>query len=360
MAIKQHQVCVQVLFIRAGSVLDSKSYFVSLGKNQFDWLPGQILQHFIFQHYIQSELKLGTITEIIVSEPVEDQELTQELLQEILGKKTSIVSNPRGIKNNWLTMAKTNAEEALTKKLSTASLYQKRLQALIDFLKLEALGQFECVDVSHHGGEATVVSCVVFDNNGPLKSHYRLYNIQEGHGDDYGALREALTRRFEKLKLIEHAFSDILFIDGGKGQLNVAIQVLESLQIVGIKLVAIAKGADRKPGLETLYIVDDTEGACIINEAHLPPYSPALHLIQQIRDEAHRFAIQRQRKTLGKKRQQSSLEAIPGIGPKKRTAILTYFGGLQELMGASEEAISRVPGVGQTLAKIVYEHLHQK
>jgi excinuclease ABC subunit C len=159
---------------------------------------------------------------------------------------------------------------------------------------------------------------------------------------------------------VANLYSDILFIDGGKGQLNIAITVLESLQIMGIKLVGIAKGAGRKPGLETLYIYDDSEEQSAIQEAHLPPHSPALHLIQQIRDEAHRFAIQRQRKTLGKKRQQSTLEGIPGIGPKKRAAILTHFGGLQDLMGASEEAIASVTGIGPSLAKIIYDYLHQK
>lgn len=363
--IKQHHTCVQVLFIRAGTVLDSKSYFVSLGKNQVELTAAQIMQQFIFQHYIESEIKQGSISEIIVSEPIEDQNLIQELLAEKCGKKVNIISTPRGIKNNWLNMAKTNAEEALTKKLSAANLYQKRLQMLTEFLKLDTIQRFECVDVSHHGGEATVVSCVVFDKQGPLKSQYRLYNIEEGHRDDYNALRQALTRRFEKLKLtqsdrVDNPFSDILFIDGGKGQLNVGIEVLESLQIVGIKLIGIAKGAGRKPGLETLYILDDSDDQAKVKEAHLPPHSPALHLIQQIRDEAHRFAIQRQRKNLSKKRQQSTLESIPGIGPKKRAAVLTHFGGLQELMGASQEAISRVPGISQTLAKTLYEALHQK
>jgi excinuclease ABC subunit C len=363
--IKQHQACVQVLFIRAGAVLDSKSFFVSLGKNQADLTSAQIMQQFIFQHYIESDIKQGDIREIILSEPLEDHQLIHELLQEKYGKKITLISEPRGIKNNWLTMAKTNAEEALVKKLTAASLYQKRLQALTEFLKLENISQFECVDVSHHGGEATVVSCVVFNKQGPLKSHYRLYNIENGNSDDYGALKQALTRRFEKLKLaqsdaVANLYSDILFIDGGKGQLNIAITVLESLQIMGIKLVGIAKGAGRKPGLETLYIYDDSEEQSAIQEAHLPPHSPALHLIQQIRDEAHRFAIQRQRKTLGKKRQQSTLEGIPGIGPKKRAAILTHFGGLQDLMGASEEAIASVTGIGPSLAKIIYDYLHQK
>jgi excinuclease ABC subunit C len=363
--VKQYQACVQVLFIRAGVVLDSKSYFVSLSKNQVELTTSQILQQYIFQHYIESEIKQGNVSELVVSEPVADQELLEEVLQEKWGKKVSIVSSSRGIKNNWLIMAKTNAEEALIKKLSAANLYQKRLEALIDFLKVESLTQFECVDVSHHAGEATVVSCVVFDKNGPLKSQYRLYNIENGNADDYGALRTALTRRFEKLKLsnpdaISNPFSDILFIDGGKGQLNIAIEVLESLQIIGIKLIGVAKGAGRKPGLETLYILNEKNDKVEIQEAHLPPHSPALHLIQQIRDEAHRFAIQRQRKTLGKKRKQSTLEAIPGVGPKKRMAILTYFGGLQELMRASEEAIAGVSGIGPVLAKIIYAALHQK
>lgn len=366
LVIKQYQACVQVLFIRAGAVLDSKSYFVNLVKNQINLTPSQVIQQFIFQHYIESEIKQGSIAEIVVSEAIEDTQLIEEVLQEKLNKKIRITTPKRGVKSNWMAMTKTNAEEALFKKLRTATLYQKRLQALMGFLTVDNLERFECVDVSHHGGEATVVSCVVFDKQGPLKSDYRLYNIEEGRSDDYGALRKALTRRFEKIKLtktdtLETPFSDVLFIDGGKGQLNVAAQVLESLQIIGIKLIAVAKGAGRKPGLETLYILNDKEeGTETIQEAHLPPHSPALHLIQQIRDEAHRFAIQRQRKALGKKRQHSILESIPGVGPKKRMAILTHFGGLQELMGASEEAISQVEGIGPTLAKEIYSHLHEK
>ncbi len=365
LTIKQHQACVQVLFIRAGAVLDSKSYFVSLGKNQIEMAPAHIIQQFIFQHYIESQIKQGSIDEIILSEPIDDSDLIQELLQEKWNKKIRLVSQTRGTKNNWLAMAKTNAEEALTKRLSAASLYQKRLQMLGEFLGMDNIRQFECLDVSHHAGEATVVSCVVFDKQGPVKSQYRLYNIEDGNRDDYGALRNALTRRFEKLKINENTsqenvFSDIVFIDGGKGQLNVAVEVLESLQILGIKLIGVAKGAGRKPGLETLYILDDAEDEMRLKEAHLPPHSPALHLIQQIRDEAHRFAIQRQRKTLGKKRQQSTLESIPGIGPKKRTALLTHFGGLQELMKASQEAIAGVPGISLVLAKTIYDYLHRK
>ena len=365
LCIQDNQACVQVLSIRTGAILDSKSYFVSLSKNQLDNTESEILQKFISQHYLVSEIKQGNITELIISTSIQDQDLIQALLQEKWERKTRIISEPRGIKKNWLIMAKTNAKEALIKKLSAATVYQTRLQGLMEFLKLDNLAQFECVDVSHHGGEATVVSCVVFDQNGPLKSQYRLYTIEAGNGDDYGALKAALTRRFKKLKLNQSGlaikpYSDVLFIDGGKGQLAVGIEVLESLQIMGIKLVAIAKGPTRKPGLETLYIFDENSDKTSIKEAHLPPHSPALHLMQHIRDEAHRFAIQQQRKVLGKKRQQSTLEAIPGIGPKKRTAILTHFGGLQELMGASQEAIARVPGVGQCLAKILYDYLHQK
>jgi excinuclease ABC subunit C len=210
----------------------------------------------------------------------------------------------------------------------------------------------ECFDISHSMGEATVASCVVFDENGPRKRDYRLFNI-EGitPGDDFAAMQQALTRRYQRIKNGEGLLPDILFIDGGKGQLSQAIQVLNELAIDNVMLIGISKGEGRKPGLETLHF---QEGA----EMQLAADSPALHLIQHIRDEAHRFAITGHRARRGKKRTHSTLEDIPGVGPKKRRDLIQHFGGLQEVLRASAKDIARVPGIGLTLADVIYEALH--
>ncbi|PXZ64355.1 helix-hairpin-helix domain-containing protein, partial [Pseudomonas aeruginosa] len=215
--------------------------------------------------------------------------------------------------------------------------------------------RLECFDISHSSGEATVASCVVFGPEGPLKSDYRRYNI-EGvtAGDDYAAMHQALTRRFSRLKDGEGKMPDILLVDGGKGQLAMAQEVLQELAVAGLILLGVAKGVTRKPGLETLYLNDAS------HEFTLPADSPALHLIQQIRDEAHRFAITGHRARRGKARRTSTLEDVPGVGPKRRRDLLKYFGGLQELSRASIDELAKAPGISKKLAEQIYAVLHSE
>lgn len=230
----------------------------------------------------------------------------------------------------------------------------QRFEALQAGLGLPEIPQrLECFDISHSSGEATVASCVVFDQNGPLKSDYRRFNI-EGitPGDDYAAMAQALTRRYTRLKKGEGKLPDVLFIDGGKGQLKQAEEMIEELQIEGVILVGVAKGPTRKAGMESLFLSGQPE---IV----LAPDNPGLHLIQHIRDESHRFAITAHRQRRGKKRQQSVLEEIEGVGPKRRRALLRHFGGSNRVESASAEDIARVEGISRKLADHIYATLHQ-
>jgi excinuclease ABC subunit C len=238
--------------------------------------------------------------------------------------------------------------------LSSKANLLKRFEQLQDALGLDNMPQrLECFDISHTFGEAPVASCVVMDINGPLKSDYRKFNI-EGvtPGDDYGAMRQALTRRYTRLKRGESKIPDVLFIDGGKGQLSEALKVMEELQVSGINVVGIAKGPERKAGLEVLFTAQNHHGIT------LPPESPALHLIQQVRDEAHRFAISAHKQRRSKARRSSVLEEIPGLGPKRRQLILKRLGGLQEVSRAGVEDLAQLPGISRHLAQRIYDTLH--
>jgi len=231
----------------------------------------------------------------------------------------------------------------------------ERFAALQEALGLEALPQrLECFDISHTGGEAAVASCVVFDQNGPLRSDYRRFNIEDiTPGDDYAAMRQAVTRRYTRLKRGEARLPDVLFIDGGRGQVAQAEAVLRELQVSGVAVLGVAKGPERRPGMETLFLVGgDPEGF------RLPPDSPALQLIQQIRDEAHRFAITGHRGRRAKARTRSTLEDIPGIGPARRRSLLRQFGGLQGVARAGVEDLASVPGISRELAQRIYDTFH--
>jgi len=230
----------------------------------------------------------------------------------------------------------------------------QRFEALQEELKLDfEPTRIECFDVSHTSGEATVASCVVFEQEGPIKSDYRRFNIEGIEpGDDYAAMHQALTRRYTRLKKGEGKLPDILFIDGGKGQVSKAIHALNELQVEGVKVIGVAKGVERRPGNETLIIGDIGQ---VIN---LAEHSLALHLVQQIRDEAHRFAITSHRNRRSKKRVTSSLEDIPGLGPKRRQNLLKYFGGLRGIARAGIDELATVPGISKNLAKDVYQALH--
>ncbi len=338
--------CVQVFLIRAGRNLGNKTYF-PVGT---DMDTAETLTAFLTQYYLSREVP----AEVLVNQPPEDAALLAQVLSEQAKRAVRITHKVRGERARWLALAVTNAEQALAARLASKAGMAQRLLALQEALQQdEPPARMECFDISHTLGEATVASCVVFDGEGPCKSDYRRFNIEGIEpGDDYGAMRQALTRRYTRLKQGEARLPDILFVDGGRGQLHSAQQVLEELQIGDITLVGIAKGEGRKPGLERLFLPGrDTP-------LILPAHSPALHLIQQIRDEAHRFAITAHRQRRGKVRTTSVLEGIAGMGPKRRQQLLKQFGGLREVARAGVEDLTKVKGISKQLAQLIYDALH--
>ncbi len=346
-AVKGGVACVQLFFIRAGRNLGNKVFFP---KTPDGAQERAVLSAFMAQYYIGKEVP----PRVIVNRMPDEAGLLTEVLAEQAGRRVEITDRVRGERMRWLQMAQQNTSLALDARLASKAGLRARLDALQQALDLdEPPVRMECFDVSHTGGEQTVASCVVFDEQGALKSDYRRFNI-EGitPGDDYAAMEQALNRRYRRIQAEEGRLPDILFIDGGRGQLSAAASVLDELGVQGVTLVGIAKGAGRKPGLEQLFLFG--QQAPII----LPPNSPALHLIQQIRDEAHRFAITGHRQRRGRSRKTSVLEEIPGIGPKRRQRLLRQFGGLQELARAGVDDLSRVEGVSRRLAQQIYEAFH--
>ena len=337
--------CVQVFNIRAGVNLGNKSYFPTIPEIE---KPEKVLSAFIGQYYLTHVIP----EEIITSHQPDDVVVIRTMLGNKLGKKVEIVHAPRGKRARWLDIANKNVATAIKTKLATKAGLLQRFEALQDELALEFVPtRLECFDVSHTQGEATVASCVVFEQEGPVKTDYRRFNVKGIEpNDDYAAMHQALTRRYTRLKKGEGKVPDILFIDGGKGQVNKAIEVLQELQIEGVKIMGIAKGADRRAGYETLVM---TDGKSI----QLDEHSLALHLIQQIRDEAHRFAITSHRKRRNKKRVHSPLENIEGLGPKRRQNLLKYFGGIRGVVKAGEEELAKVPGISKNLAKAIYQEM---
>ncbi len=355
--------CVQLFTIRGGRNLGNRAYFPSHGR---DTSAVELLDAFVVQHYLGERGGAFIPDEILLSHAGEDSELVAAALSERKGRKVRLRVPRRGERRQWLGLALRNAEHAATSRLNSRATLMQRFLALQDALGLEEMPQrLECFDISHTMGEATVASCVVFDPNGPLKSDYRRYNIRDiTPGDDYAAMRQALTRRFRK-GAAEGKLPDVLFIDGGKGQLNAAREVLDELQLGEVLTVGVAKGPGRKPGLETLHLVpagegDAEEGGLSTFRAPfiLPPDSPALHLVQQVRDEAHRFAITGHRQRRQKARNRSPLEDIPGLGPKRRQALLRQFGGLQEVSRAGIEDLCRIDGISRQLAERIYDTFH--
>lgn len=343
-------VCVQILFVREGRVLGSKEFH----PNMFgETSHAEILSEFLPSFYLQSDGGRDIPDEIITSEELSDTEVMHEAIRALYGRDVRIKHRVRETRQAWLQLARLNAEQGLSARLANRTHMNARFAALQQAVgRTEPITRMECFDISHTMGEATVASCVVFDETGPRNRDYRHFNI-EGitGGDDYAAMHQALTRRYQRLKTGEGRLPDILFIDGGKGQLAQAIGVLDELGIQGVTLIGIAKGEGRKPGLETLHFADGAD-------LQLPADSPALHLIQYIRDEAHRFAITGHRARRGKQRKRSALEDIPGVGPKKRRDLIQHFGGLQEVLRASAKDLATVPGIGLTLAETIYDALH--
>jgi excinuclease ABC subunit C len=340
--------CVVVLCLRGGYHRGHKSYFPRLPA---DLEPSEVLAAFLPQYYLERE---DLPEEVLVSHPVEGNEALEEVLTTTRGRRVTITSRVRGARARVLEMATANAEHALALHLATRASLVARFQALGEALGLTVTpSRLECFDISHTQGEATVASCVVFGREGAIKSDYRRFNI-EGvtPGDDFAALYAALTRRYRRLQRGEAPLPQVLFIDGGKGQLAQAEKVLTEIGVEGVTLVGVAKGPSRKPGLETLFL-SGREGLII-----LPPGSPALHLIQQVRDEAHRFAITGHRQRRAKARTGSILEDIPGLGPKRRRQLLSHCGGLQEVTSAGVDDLARVPGISRALAQRIYDALH--
>ena len=349
---KGGQSCVQVFFVRNGINLGNKGFFPATPTGSSS---SEILNAFIAQFYLEHDLP----REIITTEPVEDAELFVEVFSKRLGAQIALSHSVRGERAKLQTLAMTNAEVALASRLASLSGIAARLDAVRELVELEdAPSRMECFDISHTMGEATVASCVVFNAEGALKSDYRRFNIENiTPGDDYAAMRQALTRRYTRLLKQNSDLPEILFIDGGKGQISVALEVMAELQVDTVQVIGVAKGPDRRPGDETLILCrEEAEGGRV--EKQLTNDSPALLLIQQIRDEAHRFAIAGHRGKRAKKRQTSVLEEIKGLGPKRRRQLLTHFGGLRNLQKAGVDDISAVPGISADLAAKVYDELH--
>ncbi len=341
------QACLQLFFIRGGRNLGNKAFYPRIPAQQG---ARAVLSAFLPQYYLGRTLP----REILLSHEPLERRLLEETLQQQAGYRIELQSRPRGERARWLRMAKENAILALRGRLAQKQGMAARYEALREALSLDEVPQrLECFDISHTAGEKTLASCVVFDQNGPLKSDYRRFNI-EGitPGDDYAAMHQALKRRYARLQAEEGHLPDILFIDGGKGQLSQAAEVMIELGVQGVRLIGVAKGVERKPGLEQLFLAGEQVALA------LPADSPALHLIQQIRDEAHRFAISGHRQRRNKARTRSTLETIPGIGAKRRQQLLKAFGGMQGVMRAGMEDLSRVEGISGKLAQQIYEAFH--
>ncbi len=344
--------CVHLISVRGGRVLGSKNFFPQVAIEEEG---SEVLSAFLAQYYLGSQER-DLPREVIVNCVHDDFPLLISAISESRQIELGIVHRVRGTRARWQQMAVTNAEQALISRLANRQHLAARFAALAKALQLDELPQrLECFDISHSSGEATVASCVVFGPEGPLKSDYRRYNI-EGvtPGDDYAAMHQALTRRFSRAKEGEGKLPDILLVDGGKGQLKMAQEVMQELAVPQLILLGVAKGVTRKPGLETLYLNDAA------HEFTLPGDSPALHLIQQVRDEAHRFAITGHRARRGKARRTSSLEDVAGVGPKRRRELLKHFGGLHELIRASSDEIAKAPGISKKLAELIYATLHSE
>ncbi|MEX2957698.1 excinuclease ABC subunit UvrC [Acinetobacter baumannii] len=332
--------CVQIMHVRNGRMLGGKSYFPDMLGDDL----GQMLSDFMANFYFQVADEVPS--ELIVNTALPDRKELEEALAQQFGKKVQIKSSVRETRAEWLELAEMNVQHAIKGQLSNHLELNERFHQLEQVVG-RPIDRIECFDISHTMGEAPIASCVVFDQGGARKRDYRQFAIQDiTAGDDYAAMRQALTRRYKKAML-----PDLLLIDGGKGQLHMAIEVMQELGLEAF-MVGVSKGEGRKPGLETLHFTDGTK-------IQLPEDSKALHLIQQVRDEAHRFAITKHRAKRDKRRSTSVLEAIPGLGPKRRRDLLTHFGGIQGVLKASEKELTVVPGLGEVMARTIYKILHE-
>ena len=342
---KSNKHCVEVLFVRAGKQIGAESFFPkhTAGKS-----CDLVLSAFLPLYYLGKK----TPKQILLSHKLTDKALIASALS------TQLIHSPGADKKHFLEIASLNAKESLKQHLLSGYTKKAQLESLQKTLALSTLPEWmECFDISHTMGEATTASCVVFEKGLPKSAKYRQFNIDNiTPGDDYAAMNQAVFRRYSRLIHANKPLPEIVFIDGGLGQLNQAIMVMDSIGIDTVQLVGIAKGEGRKPGLETLIIIEDDK----VRRINLPPHDPALLLINHIRDESHRFAITNHRKKRAKRLNTSPLEAVKGIGAKKRTALLNHFGGLQEVIKASSAEIQKVAGINETLAAKILETLKNK
>lgn len=343
--------CIHILYVRQGRIVGSKSY---LPKTKLESNEEEVLSAFLAHHYLGGSA-MDTPPHIIVSHKLEDLQAINEAIQTSTGKALKLTHNVRTYRAKWLAMALEAARQNLKNHLNNKQTLVSRFESLQDLLSLDELpNRIECFDISHSSGELTVGSCVVFDQNGAKKSDYRRFNI-EGitAGDDYAAMEQVLTRRYTRLQKESSKMPDLVLIDGGKGQLSKAKEVIGELGITDMLLIGVAKGTTRKPGFETLVFPSG-------DERTLKGDEPALHLIQQVRDEAHRFAITGHKQRRDKKRRTSVLEGIPGVGPKRRKDLLTHFGGLQEVMRANVDDLAKAPSISKKMAQEIYNVLHSE
>lgn len=345
--IKGNVACVQVFFIRKGQNLGNRVFFPKMPAGKTE---AEVLAAFILQFYLDKTLP----KEIIMSHAIAEFDLTQQVLNKKAGRIVALVFTPRGRRAHWLKMASNNAQMALKQKVTSRETTRDRLSTLSKLLGLDTTAKrMECFDISHLQGDQTVASCVVYNEDGPLKADYRRFNISGvTAGDDYAALAQAVTRRFIRAMNKEHPMPDILIIDGGQGQVSSVLNALNEINVPGLFVIGISKGTDRKVGMEKIYRA--TDGQLLIFDAD----EPALLLLQHIRDEAHRFAISGHRQQRAKAKKRSVLESVEGLGPKRRQVLLKQFGGLREIQSAGVEDLCTVTGINKALAQRIYDRFH--
>jgi excinuclease ABC subunit C len=350
-AVTNGQACVHMLYVRQGRILGSRSYYP---KAPLAEKVSELLDEFLPHLYLDGAGRPDLPKEILVNASLECAEVLTDALKEKIGRNIEIRDSVRGFRAKWIELAQRTAEQNLAGKLASKQTLQQRFESLRETIGLDEVPErLECFDISHSSGEAVVASCVVFDSNGALKSDYRRFNIENiTGGDDYAAMEQAIRRRYTRLMKGEGKLPDILLIDGGKGQIGVAKSVLTELGVVGVVVLGVAKGTTRKPGLETLILADQN------NKVIARPQQAALHLIQQIRDEAHRFAITGHKQRRDKKRRTSALEGIPGVGPTRRRDLLKHFGGIVEVKKASVADLMKVENINKKVAEAIYGALY--
>jgi excinuclease ABC subunit C len=347
LAQEQGQSCVQVVVIRGGRNLGQRNHFPSQAEGAE---TEEVMEAFLGQYYQERQPP----AQIVISQAVANLDLLAAMLTVKAERKVSLQARPRGERRQMLELAIGNARQALLMRQASKANMSAQLEALQSLLSLEETpASIECFDISHTAGNQAVGACVVFDANGPVKSRYRRYTLKDiPPGDDYAAMRQVLGRRYGRVQAEDGTLPDLVLIDGGKGQLRQAMEVLEESGLAGIPLVGIAKGRSRRPGEEEWIMHSPPRSL------HPGPESPASHLVQQIRDEAHRFAITGHRGRRQKAATRSSLEQIPGIGPRRHRALLNHFGGLQGVARAGVEELSSVPGISRVLAEQIFRALH--